>query len=324
MSSNNDLTVAICLYNCEKYIEKTLACIVNQTYQKFDLLIVNDCSTDRSIEKVESFFKNTQRPYKLVHFEENRGLAAGRYYVEQTVETKYILFVDADDCPYPRMVEVLHQTISLDNDLMAVGCYLEFIDSTGRKINGGQYIGDKTKEEFYQRAEKCKLVFLASNAIFNREIALSVGGRNIIGFPKGKPRYQDLCEDLDLWTRMSDLYCERKAIIVVPKVLLQYRKHNDGLSSSSFNMILRMRHIKTNLLRRRRSEKELSFIKFKNNISNSELKKIQKDSQCADSFRNGFFLLKKGNLLKGVLLLFKSISISPSYIVQKIKNNLIK
>ena len=77
-----------------------------------------------------------------------------------------------------------------------------------------------------------KLIFMASTSIYNREIALLVGGHSIKGFPEGKPRYQDLCEDLDLWTRMSDLYKEKKAIIVLPEVLYQYRK-GDGMSMSS-------------------------------------------------------------------------------------------
>ena len=44
----NDLTLAICMYNAEKYIEETLLCITAQTMQDFHLLILNDCSTDKS------------------------------------------------------------------------------------------------------------------------------------------------------------------------------------------------------------------------------------------------------------------------------------
>ena len=47
-----DVTVAICMYNAEKYIEETLACIMAQTLQDFHLLIVDDCSTDSSVECV--------------------------------------------------------------------------------------------------------------------------------------------------------------------------------------------------------------------------------------------------------------------------------
>lgn len=52
----NDLTLAICMYNAERYIEETLGCVMEQTIQNFHLLIIDDCSTDGSLDKVERFF----------------------------------------------------------------------------------------------------------------------------------------------------------------------------------------------------------------------------------------------------------------------------
>ena len=317
----NDLTLAICAYNCEKYIEETLSCILNQTFRAFDLLIINDCSNDSSKKIIEQFFIKNKKAYKLVNFEVNKGLANGRHYVENNVETKYILFVDADDCPYPTLVKKLYTKISNDSDLMAVGCFLEFINSNGDKISGGQYLGDKTKKEFYSRAKNKKLIFLGSNAIFNRKIAKSVGGRSVKGFFDGKPRYQDLCEDLDLWTRMSDLYKEDKAIVVIPEVLMKYRKHEQGLSANSLNMILRMRHIKMNLLRRREGKKEQTFINFYNSLTEKEMTDLKQKSKAADCLRNGAFLLKKGKILSGFSNILQSIVAEPEYLWQKIKSN---
>lgn len=321
---NHDLTVAICLYNCEKYIEQTLMCIVNQTYQKFDLLIVNDCSTDSSVERVEEFFRDNPRQYELVHFEQNRGLAAGRYYVEQNVKTKYILFVDADDCPHPTLVERLYEKITSDSDLIAVGCYHHFIDSKGKEIGGGIFMGERDKESFYSKAERKKLIFMQPTAIIDREIALRVGGRSVSGFPQGKPRYQDLCEDLDLWTRMSDLYVEGKAIVVVPEVLCNYRKHQSALSANSIGMILRMRHVKSNLLRRRAGQNEQTFVEFFDAITPAQMKSYQKDADAATFFREGVYAIKKGNLLRAILKIGHSVVLRPSYAIQKIKNNMIK
>ena len=226
-----EITLAICMYNAEKYIEETLACIMAQTMQDFHLLIVNDCSTDGSVECVKRFFKQNPRQYELVSLPENRGLCAGRRFVEEHATTKYLLFVDADDCPLPYFVEKLYKKIISDDKLIAVGCYLQYIDLYGRRIKGGIFLGETTKDSFFQKARNGKLIFMASTSLYDREIALSVGGHNINGFPKGKPRYQDLCEDLDLWTRMSDLYTEGKAIVVIPEVLYYYRK-GDGISLS--------------------------------------------------------------------------------------------
>ncbi len=317
----NDLTLAICLYNAEKYIEETLTCLINQTFQGFDLLIVDDCSTDGGIEVVRSFFKTHFRQYEVVHIPVNKGLCVGRRFVEEYVQTKYLLFIDADDCPYPTMVEKLYNKITSDSDLMAVGCYLEYIDDERNRIKGGIFLGESTKEEFYEKAKNKKLIFLPSTSIYDRLVALQVGGHNIDGFPDGKPRYQDFCEDLDLWTRMSDLFIERKAIIVVPEILYQYRKTGDTVSKNSLGMVLRMKHIKSNLLKRRAGEKEQTFIDFYNSLSVDDINSLKKNALAADSLRNGVFFLRKGKILQGV----KNISISvwnkPNYIMQKIKKN---
>ena len=318
---NNDLTLAICAYNCEQYIEETLDCIVNQTFQKFDLLIVNDCSTDGSKQLIESYLKKHKRDYTLENFNVNKGLAAGRYYVETQVQTKYILFIDADDCPYPTLVEKQYTKITSDKDLMAVGCYHEFIDNNSKKIGGGIFLGETSKENFYLKAKNKKLIFMQPTAIINREALLRVGGRNVIGFFEGKPRYQDLCEDLDLWTRMSDLYVEGKAIVVIPEILCKYRKHEQALSANSLGMILRMRHIKTNLLLRREGNKEQIFTDFYNSLTEKEMTQFKQKSKAADCLRNGAFLLKKGKVFSAFSNILQSIWAEPGYLWQKVKSN---
>ena len=318
-----DLTLAICMYNAEKYIEETLLCIMAQTKQDFYLMIINDCSTDNSADVVNRFFVDHSRQYEMVNLPENRGLAFGRRYVEEHADTKYLLFVDADDCPLPLFVEKLYDKISSDSQLMAVGCYLEYMNLDGKKTKGGIFIGETSKNGFYQKALKEKLIFMASTSIYNREVALSVGGHNIYGFPEGKPRYQDLCEDLDLWTRMSDLYVDGKAIIVVPEVLYKYRK-GDGISTGAYGMLLRMRHIKTNLKRRRSGEKELSFIDFQNSLSEKEIASLKKEATAVNSFRNAYYYLKKGNFLLFIKNIFISIYNNPKYMMDKIKHNLLR
>lgn len=318
-----EVTLAICMYNAEKYIEETLSCIMAQTMQDFHLLIVNDCSTDGSVECVKRFFKQNPRQYELVSLPENRGLCAGRRFVEEHATTKYLLFVDADDCPLPYFVEKLYKKIISDDKLIAVGCYLQYIDLYGRRIKGGIFLGETTKDSFFQKARNGKLIFMASTSLYDREIALSVGGHNINGFPKGKPRYQDLCEDLDLWTRMSDLYTEGKAIVVIPEVLYYYRK-GDGISLSSLGMLLRMRHIKMNLKRRRKGLDEWSFIDFRTQLSTEEMRRLEKEACAADALRRAYYHLHAGHIMAGVKDLFLSIKSNPHYFVDKVKHNLLR
>ncbi len=318
----HNLTLAICLYNAEKYIKETLECIIAQTMQDFYLLIVNDCSTDGSVAIVEEFFAQHPRQYEVVNFEKNQGICYARHYAERKAKSKYMMFLDADDILYPNAIETMFKKITSDNDLMAVGCYLEYVNEKSKNIGGGIFLGESTKEGFYEKAKNNKLIFMQPTAIYNRELALSVGGYIIEGFPKGKPRYQDYCEDLDLWTRMSDLYKDGKAIVVVPEVLCKYRKVGNGLSSSSFNMIIKMRYTKRNLLLRRDGKKELTFIEFYESLSKKDMRALKHDAIAADSLRNGVFYLKRRNIFKAIWEVSKSIYYRPGYIFDKLKHNL--
>lgn len=315
-----EVTLAICMYNAEKYIEETLACIMAQTMQDFHLLLVDDCSTDRTVEYVERFFHQNQRQYELVKLAQNQGIAYGRHFALHHAQTKYLIFVDSDDQPLPQLLEKEYQVLSNDENLIAVSSWSQFIDAKSKKMRGGLFIGDTTKAQFLKRAQAAKRVYLPIQTMFDRAAAIRVGGFSLDGYPDGKPRYRDFCEDLELWTRLSDLYAEGKYIIVLPEVLYLYRK-SEGLSSSHFNMIIKMEYVKVNLRRRRKGMKELTFIDYYNSLSKRELKRLQKDSHAADCLRNGVFYIREKKIIRGLALLFECVWNHPSYIIDKVIAN---
>ena len=315
-----NITLAICMFNAEKYIEETLACIMTQTMQDFHLLLVDDCSTDRTVEYVERFFHQNQRQYELVKLTQNQGIAYGRHFALHHAQTKYLIFVDSDDQPLPLLLEKEYNALLSDKNLIAVSSWSQFIDAKNKKMSGGLFIGDTTKAQFLKRAQAAKRVYLPIQTMFDRAAAIRVGGFSLDGYPDGKPRYRDFCEDLELWTRLSDLYAEGKYIIVLPEVLYLYRK-SEGLSSSHFNMIIKMEYVKVNLRRRRRGMKELTFIDYYNSLSKRELKRLQKDSHAADCLRNGVFYIREKKIIRGLALLFECVWNHPSYIIDKVIAN---
>ncbi len=315
-----ELTLAICMYNAERYVRETLQSVVEQTEQDFHLLIIDDASTDASVAVVEQFLRKHTRPYELLRLQVNRGIGAARHLAERTAKTRYMMFLDSDDLLLPRAIETMLGRIEEDPTLMAVGCHLAYIDKRGDRIGGGIYMGARTKEEFAERAERGKLIFMQPTAVYDRQAALSVGGYQIDGVPSGRPRWQDCCEDLDLWTRTSDLYTEGRAIIVVPEVLCLYRKAG-GLSSSSFNMLVKMRYVKSNLRRRRAGGKDMTFRDFYAALSPADLLDIQREAKAADDLRNGVFYIKRGHRLHGLTLLVKSFCRRPRYFIDKLRNN---
>ena len=106
-----NLTLAICVYNKELYIEATLNSVLQQTMQNFHLLIVDDSSTDNSVTIIKKYFEQNQREYELVEFEENKGFGYARHFAERHAQTKYMMFLDSDDILYPYAIEKMYERI---------------------------------------------------------------------------------------------------------------------------------------------------------------------------------------------------------------------
>ncbi len=83
-------------YNCERFIEETLNSVINQTYTNWELLIIDDCSTDKSVEIIKAFIEKDER-IKLLVNEQNSGAAASRNRALREAKGKWIAFLDSDD-----------------------------------------------------------------------------------------------------------------------------------------------------------------------------------------------------------------------------------
>ena len=87
-------SVVIPLYNKEAYVAKTLNSVLNQTYRNFEVIIVNDCSTDNSLDVVKAA---RDHRIKIIEHSENKGLSASRNTGINAATHLYIAFLDADD-----------------------------------------------------------------------------------------------------------------------------------------------------------------------------------------------------------------------------------
>ena len=87
-------------YNCEKFIEETISSVLAQTYENWELLIVDDCSTDSSVEIIKNYCKNDDR-IKLFINERNSGAASSRNWALREATGKWIAFLDSDDIWFP-------------------------------------------------------------------------------------------------------------------------------------------------------------------------------------------------------------------------------
>ncbi len=123
-----EISVIIPVYNVEKYVGECLNSVVNQTFKNLEIICVDDCTKDRSIEIVENMQKNDSR-IKIIRHEHNSGLAVSRNTGIKNAKGKYIFFLDSDDYMKPDTLEKLYNRIVSDKSDIAVSRAQAFYDS---------------------------------------------------------------------------------------------------------------------------------------------------------------------------------------------------
>ena len=90
------ISIVVPVYNAERFIEETIKTVLNQTYEKWELILVDDCSKDNSKQIIEKFMQNDSR-IKYYCQEKNGGPALARHKGIDLSTGNYICFLDADD-----------------------------------------------------------------------------------------------------------------------------------------------------------------------------------------------------------------------------------
>ena len=118
------VSVIVPVYNVEKYLERCLLSLVNQSLQDIEIIVVNDGSPDNSqtiIDKFASEYKNVKS-----YIKENGGLSDARNYGTKKAVGEYIAFVDSDDYVSEQMYEQMYQKAK-EGDFDLVVCDLNYI-----------------------------------------------------------------------------------------------------------------------------------------------------------------------------------------------------
>lgn len=137
MRENSLVSIIMPAYNSEKYISETLESVLKQTYQFWELQIIDDASTDRTIEIIQTFAKKDDR-IKFEVLNENSGAAVARNRAIEKAEGKYLAFLDSDDFWSP-------DKLSKQLDFMEENNYL-FTSTDFNEIDeGNNLIGNTTK-----------------------------------------------------------------------------------------------------------------------------------------------------------------------------------
>ena len=135
MVKNKDALVSIItpLYNSEHFVPLTIESVLYQTYKNWEMIIVDDCSTDNSVHVVSKYAEHDKR-IKVFHLDKNSGPAVARNKAIYETKGQYIAFLDSDDQWFPRKLE---KQISFmrNNGYAFTHTYFEKLSESGFRTN---------------------------------------------------------------------------------------------------------------------------------------------------------------------------------------------
>jgi glycosyltransferase involved in cell wall biosynthesis len=203
------LSVLMPVYNGEAYLVAAVESILQQSYDNFDFIIINDGSTDKSLEILQKFSKNDKR-IKLIS-RENKGLVHTLNEGLALIHTPFIARMDADDIALPMRFEKQMQYLNDNNDCLLLGTRVIIIDADGDEIcEMGDYFSHSEIDQGLLES-KGQLIYHPS-VIFRKAVVDQLGGYSYL-YPH--------VEDLDLFLKISEL----GRIENLREPLLKYREH---------------------------------------------------------------------------------------------------
>lgn len=183
------ISVIVPVYNVENYIRKCLDSIINQTFKEFELIVVNDGSTDQSLEIV----KNYESKYDniIIINKQNEGQGVARNKALEICKGEYIAFVDSDDYIEPNMLKDMYNK-SLEKDLDIVICNYKFVNVNGDKMRDDNIV--LNENEIIDNIE-CVKRFLVTNTIegfsWNKLFKRKLFYTSNVRYPE-KMKYEDI------------------------------------------------------------------------------------------------------------------------------------
>ena len=206
-------------YNCEKYIKSSIQSVIDQTYPFWELLIVDDCSTDKTVEIIKSF---KDERIKLFQNEKNSGAALSRNLALREANGKWVAFLDSDDIwESTKLEEQLNFMVDSGFDFT----YTDYRIRTNGVLK--KYIcTGPNKVNFHRIKQYC--YFFTSTVVYDRK---KVGLIQIGDIKKNN--------DYAMWLKAL----RKVDAFRYPKCLSYYVKHNDSISSGSKRKLIKWHYI---------------------------------------------------------------------------------
>jgi glycosyltransferase involved in cell wall biosynthesis len=207
------ITVFMAAYNAARYIEESIKSVLDQTFGDFELLIVNDGSTDQTVDVVNGFRDSRIR---LLHNDKNSGLTYTRNVALTEAKGDYIAILDSDDVAVNNRLELQYAFFREHPDFALCGGHGVVIDAASNPVADNRF-------RMPLGPDNVKMTLLFRNPFINSTVMYKTTVlRELNGY-----RHYAPAEDYELFTRISD----RHPVSNLDAVLVKYRIHNTNTSS---------------------------------------------------------------------------------------------
>ena len=170
--TNPRVTVLMPAYNAAKYIAEAIKSVLEQSFTDFELLIVNDGSTDETVKIIKSFH---DRRIVLVS-QENGGVASALNLGLTHASAPYIARFDADDICYPNRLKIQYEFISAYPEYSIIGSAADYIDAHGHFVFTHHPVAHLSEEIRQLKYSVCP--FIHSSVFYKKEVVIDNGGYN--------------------------------------------------------------------------------------------------------------------------------------------------
>lgn len=198
-------------YNAEAYIAESIQSVLSQSFHNFELIIIDDGSSDKTREIVSSF---TDARIRLIVNEHNTGLSSVRNQAVRESSSELIAFLDSDDIALPKRLAVQKNFLDHHPNIGLLGTAVDLIDTSGKKTG--------VRWQSTHSSEELPIALLFHNQFAQSSVMLR---KNCLPTDIYREGYAP-AEDYDLWVRMAKKTPARN----LPQVLTLYRVHQKGSS----------------------------------------------------------------------------------------------
>ncbi|EKP0533605.1 glycosyltransferase family 2 protein, partial [Campylobacter jejuni] len=228
------ISIILPTYNVEQYIARAIESCINQTFKNIEIIVVDDCGSDKSIDIVKEYAKKDDR-IKIIHNEENLKLLRARYEGVKVANSPYIMFLDPDDYLELNACEECMKILKNNEiDLLFFDAFvLENNNKIERKLNFQEkcYV----KKDFLKELLKTKNLFWTVWAkVIKKELYLKAVG--LISLENAKI---NMAEDVLLYYPLINI---SNTIFHLSKNLYNYQINNFSITKT-----LTLQNIKTNI-----------------------------------------------------------------------------